>query len=105
MSLALASGSAAAGSLFLPASLEGRWTAADKQIHFAGCLAISASLRAAGRTDGEGFGCAVGIGLVKEIYDATLKPNRSRRGVSWKDLVADCIGAAAGIAIVGALDR
>ena len=98
-------GAAAAEPLFLPAASEGGWLAADKQIHFAGCLAISTSLRATGRSDGESFGSAVGIGVLKEIYDATLKPRRKGRGASWKDLAADVLGAAAGIAIASAMDR
>jgi uncharacterized protein YfiM (DUF2279 family) len=105
LALPLFFGSAAAEPFFLPVSAQGRWTAADKQLHFAGSLAISASLRTVGRTDGESFGGAVGIGVLKELYDATLKPRRNRRGASWKDLAADILGAAAGIAIAGALDR
>ena len=46
----------------------------------------------------------MGIGVLKEIYDVTLKPP-GKRGASWKDLVADVLGAAAGVAIAGALDR
>jgi uncharacterized protein YfiM (DUF2279 family) len=99
------SGAAAADPFFLPPASQGGWLAADKEIHFAGCLAISASLRAAARSDGESFGVAVGVGVLKEFYDATLKPRRKGRGASWKDLAADVLGAAAGIAIVGALDR
>ena len=98
-------GAAAAEPLFLPASSQGRWSAADKQIHFAGSFAISTSLRAAARSDGESFGCAVGIGVLKELYDAALKARRKGRGASWKDLAADVLGAAAGIAIAEALDR
>ncbi|HKW51201.1 MAG TPA: hypothetical protein VJQ53_05640, partial [Candidatus Eisenbacteria bacterium] len=98
-------GAAAAEPLFLPASAQGGWLAADKEIHFAGCLAIATSLRAASRSGGESFGASVGIGVLKEIYDATLKPRRKGRGASWKDLAADVLGAAAGIAIAGALDR
>lgn len=101
----LAYGSAAAADLFLPPSAQGGWTAADKELHFAGCLAISASLRVAGRSDGESFGAAVGVGVAKEIYDAAFKPRRLRRGASWRDLIADVLGAAAGVAIVGALKR
>jgi VanZ family protein len=101
----LGCGSASAADLLLPASAQGGWTAADKELHFAGCLAIAASLRVAGRSDVESFGGAVGVGVIKEVYDATLKPSRSRRGASWKDLIADALGAAAGIAIVGALKR
>ena len=96
---------AAAEPFFLPASAQGGWLAADKEIHFAGSLAISASLRVAGRSDGESFGCAVGIGVLKELYDATLKPRRKGRGAAWKDLAADILGAAAGVAIASALDR
>ena len=47
----------------------------------------------------------MGIGVLKELYDATLKPRRKGRRWSWKDLAADVLGAAAGIAIAGALDR
>jgi len=104
MAIPLWLGAVAAEPLFLPASSQGRWLAADKEIHFAGSLAAAASLRAAARSDGESFGGAVGIGVLKEIYDATLKPP-GKRGASWKDLVADVLGAAAGVAIVGALDR
>ena len=105
VALSLFGGPATAEPFFLPASAEGRWTAADKELHFAGSLAISASLRTVGRTDGESFGGAVAIGALKEVYDATLKPRRKGRGASWKDLAADILGAAAGIAIAGALDR
>ena len=98
-------GAAPAEPLFLPAASQGGWLAADKELHFAGCLAISASLRVAGRSDGESFGGAIGVGVLKEIYDGTLKPRRKGHGASWKDLAADILGAAAGIAIVGALDR
>jgi uncharacterized protein YfiM (DUF2279 family) len=102
---ALPPASAAADPFFLPASSQGGWLAVDKEAHFAGSLAISASLRAADRTDAESFGGSVGIGLLKELYDATLKPSLKGRGLSWKDLAADILGAAAGVAIAGALDR
>jgi hypothetical protein len=29
------------------------------------------------------------VGVLKEIYDATLKPAPHKRGASWKDLAAD----------------
>lgn len=94
---------AAADPLLLLGKAQGGFGAADKQLHFAGSLAIAASLRVAGCTEAQSFGGAVGVGVLKEIYDATLKP--SGRGASWKDLVVDLLGAAAGIAIVGAMDR
>jgi len=105
LAIPLSLGSAAGEPSLASASVEGKWTAPDKELHFAGSLAIAASLRAAGRTDGESFGCAVGIGVLKELYDATLKPRRKARRFGWKDLAADVLGAAAGIAIAGALDR
>ncbi len=91
--------------LFLGSEAQGTFDAADKQLHFAGALAIAASLRVAGATDAESFGGAVGVGVLKEIYDATLKPRHRGRGASWKDLLVNVLGAAAGIAIVGAMDR
>jgi uncharacterized protein YfiM (DUF2279 family) len=105
LAIPLSPGPAGAEPSLAPAPAEGKWTAADKQLHFAGSLAIAASLRGAGRSDGESFGCAVGIGVLKELYDATLKPRRKARRFGWKDLAADVLGAAAGIAIAGAFDR
>jgi len=96
---------AAADPLLLSARAQGGWTAPDKELHFAGSLAISASLRVAGRGEGESLGAAVGVGALKELYDATLKPRRKGRGASWRDLIADVLGAAAGVALVKALDR
>jgi uncharacterized protein YfiM (DUF2279 family) len=45
------------------------------------------------------------VGLLKEAYDATIRPRRLQRGASWKDLVVDLAGAAAGIAVLSAIDR
>ena|SRR2546427_2781758 len=100
-----AAGTAAADPFLLPPGAQGGWTAADKELHFAGSLAIAATLRVAGRGEGASFGCAVGVGALKEIYDGALKPRRKGRGASWKDLVADALGAAAGVALVKTLDR
>lgn len=106
MVLGAAGGGTARGEPFLlPPESQGGWTAADKQLHFAGSLAIAASIRVAGGTEGQAFGGTVGIGMLKEVYDATLKPKRSGRGASWKDLAVDILGAAAGIALVAAMDR
>ncbi len=96
---------ALADPLFLPASAQGSWVAADKQLHFTGSLAIAASLRITGRTQGKSLAGAVGLGVLKEVYDATLKPKRAGRGASWKDLAADILGAVAGVAVVAAIDR
>jgi uncharacterized protein YfiM (DUF2279 family) len=94
---------AGAGSFLLPADQQGGWLAADKELHFAASLAISASARSAGASDGTSFGVAVGAGTLKELWDATFRPGRP--GASWKDLVADIAGAAAGFLIVDAIDR
>ena len=95
---------AAADPVFLPSQLQGGWTAADKQLHFAGSLAIAASLRVTGRSEAESMAGAAGVGVLKEVYDVVLKPKRYGRGASWRDLVADFLGAAAGVALVGALE-
>ncbi len=106
LGLALAVGprGAAADPLFLPADREGSWVAADKQLHFAGSLAIATSLRVTGLRDGEAAAGAFGIAALKEVYDATLKPRARGRGASWKDLVVDLLGVGAGILLASALD-
>lgn len=96
---------AAAEPLFLPRDQEGAWLRADRQVHFAGSLAISASLRVQGSSKEEALVGTFAIGIAKEIYDATLKPKRLGRGASRRDLVADLLGAAAGVLLVAAIDR
>jgi len=96
---------AAASRLFLSSAEQGPWLAADKELHFAGSLAIAASLRVEGQSRATSVTATFGVGLIKEIYDATLKPRRMGRGASWKDLAADLAGALAGVALVSALDR
>jgi uncharacterized protein YfiM (DUF2279 family) len=81
------------------------WLTADKQLHASGSLAIAASIRVAGGTEWQSFGGAVGVGILKEAYDAARRSKRAGRGASWKDLVADILGAAAGVALVAAMDR
>lgn len=95
----------AAAPLFLPASQEGAWTRADRQVHFAGSLAIAASLRVEGRSRAAAVGGSLLVGMAKEVYDAALKPRRLGRGMSRKDLAADLLGAVAGVLIVAAADR
>ena len=90
--------------LFLSSLDQGPWLAADKELHFAGSLAIAASLRIEGRRGRTAVGATFGIGILKEAYDAALKPRRLGRGASWKDLAADLAGALAGAALASALD-
>jgi len=90
--------------LVLSSADQGPWLAADKELHFAGSLAIAASLRVEGQRRGTAVAATFGVGLAKEIYDAAIKPRRMGRGASWKDLAADLVGALAGIAIVSAMD-
>jgi uncharacterized protein YfiM (DUF2279 family) len=96
---------AAADPLFLSTADQGSWFAADKELHFAGSLAIGASLRVEGRSPVEALAGTLCVGLLKETYDATLKPRRLKRGASVKDLVVDFAGALAGVLLLGALDR
>ena len=100
---ALPSPSRAEPFLLSPAE-QGSWTAADKELHAAGSLAIAASIRVTGRSEGQAFAGAVSIGLLKEVYDATLKPAPAHRGASWKDLAADVLGAAAGVLLLRAME-
>lgn len=103
--LLLGAATAAADPFLLPLEREGAWTAPDRQVHFAGSLAIAASLRVEGRPRVQSVAGTVAIGVAKEIYDATLKPRRLGRGASRKDLGADLLGALAGVLIVAAVDR
>jgi len=96
---------ASAERLFLTSAEQGPWLAADKELHFAGSLAIAASLRVEGQSRARSLGATFGVGLLKEVYDVTLKPRRMGRGSSWKDLAADLAGAVAGVALVAAMDR
>jgi uncharacterized protein YfiM (DUF2279 family) len=96
---------ASAEPLFLSSAEQGSWLAADKELHFAGSLAIAASLRIEGQSRRTAVGATFGAGIAKEIYDVALKPRRLKRGASWKDLAADLAGALAGVWIVSALDR
>lgn len=98
-------GSASAEPLFLSSVEQGSWLAADKGLHFAGSLAIAASLRVEGQSKRTALAATFGIGLLKETYDVALKPRRMKRGASWKDLAADLAGALAGVAILSAMDR
>jgi len=109
--LALASVSIAAPAaalakpFLLPLEREGSWVASDKSLHFAGSAALALSARAAGRGEEASFGISFGFGIVKEAYDATLKPAGPGRGASRKDIVVDLLGAAAGILLFRVLDR
>jgi len=102
---ALAPRSTRAEPFFLPCDREGSWTASDRQVHFAGSLAIAASLRVEGRSRAESVAGTALVGVAKEIYDAALKPRRLGRGASRKDLAADLLGAVAGVLLVAAMDR
>lgn len=99
------SGAAESAPLFLSSADQGPWTAADKELHFAGSLAIAASLRVRGQSRRGALAGAFCVGILKEAYDATLKPRRLKRGASVKDLAADLAGALAGVLVLGALDR
>ena len=90
---------------FLPTRQEGSWLASDKTLHVAGSFAIAASWRTEGRSERDAAAYTLSLGVVKEIYDATLKPASLGRGASRKDLVADLLGTAAGLLFIRAIDR
>jgi uncharacterized protein YfiM (DUF2279 family) len=97
---------AARSGLLLPRAAEGPWLRSDRALHFGVCLAMAASFRVAGRDRGTAFGLSFGVGVGKEIADATLKPaGAGPRGMSRRDLVADLLGAAAGVLLLDAIDR
>jgi hypothetical protein len=59
---ALPVGPVSASPLFLSPASEGSWIAADKELHFAGSLAIAASLRVEGRSRGAALGATLSVG-------------------------------------------
>lgn len=91
--------------VLVPLETEGPWLGADREIHFVASLAMAASWRVEGRSRGTAFALSLSAGIAKEAYDAALKPRRLGRGASRKDLVADLLGAAAGVLLLSALDR
>lgn len=69
------------------------WTGPDKQQHMIGSLVIGAIASSVTESPAKGMGVCMAVGLGKEMLDA------SGMGMpSAKDLVADAIGCAAGVA-------
>ncbi|HET9951164.1 MAG TPA: hypothetical protein VFS09_05145 [Candidatus Eisenbacteria bacterium] len=99
--------SARAERVFLPRESEGPWLSSDKTLHFAASFAIAASCRVEGESEGTAAGVTIGIGVAKEVYDATFRPARPGvpRGASRRDLLMDLLGTAAGILFIRAIDR
>lgn len=97
--------SARAERFFLPLEREGGWLDSDKTLHFATSFVVAASWRVEGEREGTVAGLTIGLGVAKEVYDATFRPSRDGRGASRKDLVVDVLGTAAGILFIRAIDR
>jgi uncharacterized protein YfiM (DUF2279 family) len=98
---------ASAERLFLPREDEGPWLASDKTLHFSASFAIAVSCRVEGRSEATAAGMTIGVGVAKELYDATLRPAKPGmpKGASRKDLLMDILGTAAGILFIRAIDR
>jgi uncharacterized protein YfiM (DUF2279 family) len=105
LGVALDPAPAGAESISLPPERTDSWWGSDKSLHFAGSLALVASLRVTGRDEGSAVGWTIGAGVAKEMFDAAFKRPRKGRGASWKDLVVDLGGAAAGLLLIRAVDR
>ena len=92
--------------LFLPRESEGPWLASDKTLHFAASFAIAVSCRVGGESEGTAAGVTIGVGVAKELYDATIRPASPGmpRGASRRDLLMDLLGTAAGILFIRAID-
>ena len=90
---------------FLPLQREGGWLDSDKTLHFATSFVVAASWRVEGEREETAASLTIGLGVAKEIYDATFRPSRDGRGASRKDLVVDILGTAAGILFIRAVDR
>ncbi len=75
------------------------WTGQDKTLHFLGGAAVGAAVTIATKRQDYGLAAGIGVGLVKELYDAQ---HRDKHTPSIKDFVATAAGAALG-AYVGGL--
>jgi putative lipoprotein len=98
----------AAALLVLPLSAraEDSWVGADKALH----LGLSAAIASAGYGVASleldrpgrflvGGGVALGAGVAKELWDLS-----GHGDPSWKDLTADLVGTAVGLALAFAVD-
>lgn len=63
----------------------------DKVIHAETCALISAMATRCAHNAAIGFTVALGIGVLKELYDVIIGEEPD-----WKDVVADAVGAVAG---------
>lgn len=72
------------------------WTGRDKNLHFAGGAAIAAAVTLATADPTTGFLVGAGVGVVKEVYDAT-----GHGTPSGKDLIVTILGAYVGSRAAG----
>lgn len=72
------------------------WTGRDKELHFAGGAAIAAAVTLATADQNTGFLVGVGVGVAKEVYDAT-----GHGTPSGKDLIVTILGAYIGSRAAG----
>lgn len=88
------------------ARAEDSWTGSDKALH----VGVSAALASIGYGTSSlavdrpgrfaaGTGLALGAGVAKELWDLA-----GQGDASWKDLAADVVGTAAGLALSFAVD-
>jgi uncharacterized protein YfiM (DUF2279 family) len=69
------------------------WVGQDKTLHFLGGAAVGAAVTIATQRRDYGIAAGVGVGLVKELYDAQ---NRDKHTPSIKDFAVTVAGAALG---------
>ncbi len=72
------------------------WNGTDKKLHAAASYGLFLSFRLAEDTSTQAALSAFSIGVLKEAHDVWLRPPGPHQGASWRDLVADAAGVAAG---------
>lgn len=82
--------------LWLAPSTPDPWRGLDKKLHAAASYGAFLTFRLAEDTSAQAALSAFAVGVFKEAHDVWLRHPGPSQGASWRDLVADAAGVAAG---------
>ncbi len=90
--------------LWLAPTTRDEWIAFDKALHFSVSYGAFLTFRLAEGNSAAAAASALGLGVLKEAHDVWWRAPGPTQGASWRDLVVDALGVAAGAAAWSALD-